>query len=748
MQLKDQGEKVTRTVCMMPCGEMCGVLAHVKNGVLTKVEPADFPEPKYFYVCRKGLSTPKIVYHPDRLKYPMKRAGERGEGKWQRISWDEALDTIAGKLKDIAAKYNPESVAMISGGLNVPHGGLFIGQRFASAIGASWVSPQGAAMAAQICADMTSTGSRFGEPYHLNHEDPRLCVYWGSNVVETFPWRYRNQIRPAREKGAKMVCISPIFTPTAAKSDEWLPIRPGTDAALALGMINIIVSEGLCDEAFIIEHTVGPFLVRSDNGLFLREEHDPSGEKAKTYLVWDTKTNKPQTYDTPGVTPALRGSYTVDGLECKPAFQLLVELAEQYSLEKVSKITEIAPDAIRKLAVDYATRRPVVSERGIGMSRNYHGNLGHRAITALAAVTGNICLKRPQDFFANLNWRPFLFPGGRFYKPLTSFQFYNSHLTGKPYPIKAFWVSSHNPANSHPNRNNMQQLLSNMEFIVVSELFMSTTAEYADIVLPGSTTFECTSMALPWETFFGGIPYLQIQPKVIEPYYECKSDLEIYTELAQRMGLGEFFDKSADEYIEMLLSSGHPSLQGITLDKLREGPLKPNPDSAPRLFTTPSGRLEFYAEKMKEFGQELPVFIEPLESARQPLAQKYPLIFMTMHTKFRHHSKLAEVDWLRELDPEPLVDMNPVDAKKRGIKDGDMVVIFNDRGRAKLKARFHEGMRPGMVTIGEGWQPRHFAEGSYQELTGTITNPAQEAVVGSVGQMQGVLVEVRKASEG
>lgn len=745
MKVPDQGNvKVTRTVCLSNCPDACGVLAHVKNGVLTKIEPADFPEPHYRYSCRKSLCTPRLVYHPDRLKHPMKRVGEKGEGKWQRISWNEALDTIASRLKDISAKYGPESLGMLMGGLNIPSGGLFSGQRFASVSGATWVNPQAALLASQICADTLSYGMRWSESYHLDHENPRMCVYWGTNIVSAWPARYRHLARPAREKGARMVAISPVFTPTAAKVDQWIPIRPGTDAALALGMINLIISQGLCDENFLIDHTVAPFLVRSDNGLYLREGNTPSKDATARYLIWDTKSSKPQSCDTPGVSPALKGIYTINGVECRTVFHLLSESVKKYPVEKVSEITEITPDVIRRFALDYATLKPVVTERGLALNRSFYGDLAFRAITTLAAITGNICLKRPIFPAEALNLGPFIAPAGRVYKQVPSYQFYENHLTGKPYPIKALWVSSHNPANSHPNSNNFKKLMLSMEFTVVVDLFMSATAELADIVLPGCTTYECTSLAIPWQTCYGGHPYLQLQPKLIEPLYESRSDLDIFTDLARRMGLGELFDKSSEEYIELLLSSGHPSMEGITLKKLKESPMKPKPCSLP-LFNTPSGRLEFYVEKLKEFGQELPVYIEPPESPRQPLAQKYPLTFLQLHSKARSHSFLNNIDWLKEIDPEPVVDMNPIDAEKRGLRDGDMVITFNDRGMMKLKARIHEGIRPGVVTIAEGWQPKHFAQGSYQELTGPPSNRAQQAIFASVGQIQGILVEVKKA---
>jgi molybdopterin-containing oxidoreductase family molybdopterin binding subunit len=235
------------------------------------------------------------------------------------------------------------------------------------------------------------------------------------------------------------------------------------------------------------------------------------------------------------------------------------------------------------------------------------------------------------------------------------------------------------------------------------------------------------------------------------------------------MGLGQFFEKTAEEYIEDLLNSGHPSMEGITLEKLMEGPIRPSkPSDNPAdtqlgaaggiyqdelskggaNFQTRSERFEFYSELMKEYGEELPVYIEPAESPRQPLGQKYPLSLLHRHSKTRFHTHFTEVDWLRELDPEPVLQINPVDAERRGIQEGDMVKVFNDRGRVKLKARIHQGIRPGVVTVGEGWQARHFAEGCYQELTASTENPALEAVTESQGQMNDILVEVKKAEEG
>ena len=224
MSVNEQDEKVIRTVCMIQDGFLCGLLAHVKDGVLTKVEPADFPEPGYRHACPRCLAQPKIVYHPDRLKYPMKRIGERGEGKWQRISWDEALDTIASKLKDIGEKYGPECVGYQCGGLTFPSGALFITQRWASATGGTFVGLLGCSTAAASVSNQLEYGDMYVD-YLWDHEDTRLCVLWGENMLVTGGWKYAH-VRDAREKGAKMVVIGPIFNDTAAKADEWIPIGP------------------------------------------------------------------------------------------------------------------------------------------------------------------------------------------------------------------------------------------------------------------------------------------------------------------------------------------------------------------------------------------------------------------------------------------------------------------------------------------------------------------------------------------
>ena len=275
--------RVTRTVCGIVDGIRCGILAHVKDGVLIKVEPADFPDRRFRHICGRGLCSTKLVYHPDRLKHPLRRVGERGEGKWEQVSWDEALDTIAQRLTEVREKHGNESLAWIVEVL------AYI--RLACALEATLINPIGFGDAAGPCADQTSYGTHYGHLYTMDFEQPGMCVLWGANQCETRSYYWR-RIRDAMEGGARMVAVDPRFTTTASKADEYVSIRPGTDAALALGMMNVIFERGLHDKGFITEHTVGPFLVRCDNGMFLRDG-DIGPEGSGKYAVWDSTARRP-----------------------------------------------------------------------------------------------------------------------------------------------------------------------------------------------------------------------------------------------------------------------------------------------------------------------------------------------------------------------------------------------------------------------------------------------------------------------
>jgi anaerobic dimethyl sulfoxide reductase subunit A len=733
----DPGAKVVRTCVPLVCGPGCGILAHVKDGVLVKVEPGDFPGTGH--VCAKCLSAVKWVYHPDRLKYPMKRQGARGEGGWQRITWDEALDTIAHRLRDISDTHGSRSMAW-----TMDFMALLVTDALEGLIGAyggTFLLPSGYGDSGGTCNDKVCFGAPwwYGEDYTSRFDNPALCLNWGGNPTETDSFKWR-RIRDAKEGGARLVAIDPLFSTTASKADEWIPIRPGTDGALALGMMNVILDRGLQDTSFITEYTVGPFLVRTDNGMFLREKDMVSSESDK-YVVWNAGTDSPVAHDLPGTMPALTGAYSVNGVNCKPAFQLLVELVQQYPPDRASDITGIPATTIIRLATEYATKKPAASFRGMGCQRTFHGDLTYHAINTLAAVTGNVSLEGHIPF--EMNHLAFMSRGIPNLMPIM--QMYDAIVNGKPYPIRGLWASRLNLISSMPNFNRItKELVPLLEFIVVSDMFMTASAQYADIVLPACSIYECSDVFFPLGN--GSHNYVQLQQKVIEPLHESKSDLEIVASLAKRMGLSDFLTGSEEELLDLLLASGHPSMEGITVAKLKESPMLPSISSMPA-FATPSGKLEFYVERLKNFKQELPYYLEPMESQRTPLAQKYPLSLLTPHPKHRLHSTFANIPWIRQLDPEPTLEMNPADARARLIQDGDIVRVFNDRGDVKLRVKLNQGVMSGLLRLEEGWWPSDFIEGTHQALTHETINPAQEAVFEPNFACHDVLVQVEPAGE-
>jgi len=728
--------KTVRTVCALRDGAMCGIMAHLKDGRITKVTPADFPDSFDRGCCTTGLATPQWIYHKDRLRYPLKRIGKRGEGKWERVSWEEAMDGIADKLKELIQRYGPSSIvwnADPSAVGNMKWAGY---SRVASLTNSTWLDIVGFGDSAGLCGNLATFGA-LGGRYLVPNKDPKFSFVWGINPANT-SWRTMRTIMRDKENGCKLVCIDPRYSRTASRCDEHISIRPGTDGALALAMIHVIIEQGLEDKLFITDHTVGPLLVRDDNGMFLRESDLIKDGKADRFMVFDKAAGKAQPDDMAQI-PALSGSYTIDGIACKPAFVLLADMTKLYTPEKASEITDIPAETIQRLAVDYATKKPAAIRLGLGSQRSFYGDLSWRAINTLAALTGNINLNELSRFV--LNSPAVMMPGEKYYH-LPIMKLDDAITKGDPFPVKALWIASENFINQMPDMNRIvNDLLPCLELIVVVDLAMTVTAKYADYVLPEASFYEYVDLLDSYPVY---TPYLQLQQKVIEPLYESKSDFQIAAELGRRMGFSEYFNKTEEQYVEEFLASDHPSMEGVNLEKLKKGPLKAKPTEKIQELKTPTGRIEFYVERLKSFGQQLPVYIEPIESARSEKAKIYPLSFITSHPKYRKSSAMGNVEALTKHDPEPFLYINPKDAEPRKIIDGDVVRVFNDRGKVKLKAKLNPNVKPGVVDIQQGWWPEHYMEGHHNQLTHGIINPAQAAIFQPNAALFDVLVEVKK----
>jgi molybdopterin-containing oxidoreductase family molybdopterin binding subunit len=455
----DKDTKLVRTVCPAHCGiDACGILAHVKEGRVVKVEPADFPNPRYRRICLRGLSSLDITYHPDRLKYPMKRVGERGEGKFERISWDEALDTIADKFKEIAAKYGWPAIGWTLGGPGAGTTKFGAYLRLASLTQSTRVSAWGYGDSGLPCGSRVLFGTHI--PYGMLYGSlftesppPDVLVVWGCNPAEAQPLNVMRPIMDAKQAGALLAVVDPRFTVTASKADVYMGVKPGTDTALALAMMNVIFQKNLQDDAYILRHTNGPYLVRLDTGKFLRGK-DIGAQEENEYVVWDSVSNSPQTRNTTGCTPNLTGAYTVEGEECKTALQLLQDLAEEYPPERASEITGVSADIIGKLAERVGGAKTVTFVTNMGFTRTYHGDISFRAMGTLASVTGNVMATfKGGHLPAVLNWKPFLHanPEKPSYSRLGILQLYDAVISGKPFPVKAVWFSFINFLNQCAN---------------------------------------------------------------------------------------------------------------------------------------------------------------------------------------------------------------------------------------------------------------------------------------------------------
>jgi anaerobic selenocysteine-containing dehydrogenase len=755
-------EQIFSCMCVGNCQSRCRLFVHVVDGKVVKTSMAPFPDPRYNRVCLRGLSHVQRIYDPARIKYPMKRVGERGGGQWERITWEEAISEITSKFNKYQEEFGKQSVVVstVSGNMAFLNGAGSL-YRFANILGATQTD---------YSLDMSDTwglGRVIGSGNSFNQRnDPadlanaKTVIVWAANITDSHPhdWRF---IVDAQEAGAKIVVIDPRFTTAAAKADKWISLRPGSDPALAMSMAQVIISEKLFDEAYLLDHTVAPFLVREDTGKFLRKSDlaggKPGDEKADAYVVWDATTDSADHLDAVN-KPALEGAFTIDGIQVKTAFTLLSDAMSAYEPETVSEICEVDAEDIRTIARLYAENKPASIYTGFIQYDN-GVQTGH-AWGILASLTGNIAkagasLGHTGLSGYNLNLLPYIFPTGR-NAPIVPWVtlkevFKSGQFRGKAHPVKALFLSGSNIVCNGSNQNEIiNTILPAFELIVAVDMVETDTTRYADLVLPASHWFERLELAQGPDQ-----PNTTLSEKAIEPAFESKSDIDIFRLITNGMGLGEHYKHTDEEFVQMLIDTDFARKSGLTWERLKEETVIQTLPSQwinwkGDRFPTPSGRLEFYLENPKprvncgvmidQSKEHLPAFTPPIEAwPDNPLKKRFPLVYHTVRQRWRLHSQWHGTPWLRELDPEPELKIHPSDAKERSIATGDMVEVFNDRGRVLLRAVWSEGQRPGMVTAPKGWQRNQFKGGSYQELTSDHVNTT------SYNQcFYDVLCEVRK----
>ncbi len=754
LEVGSSEEKLISSACRSNCFQSCRLYAHVRDGKLVKTSPAPWPDSEYTGSCLKGLSLVQRTYSPTRIRYPMRRIGERGEDKWERISWDEAITEVAEKFMEIQEKYGPKSLVFDvgSGNYGLVHGCLGIFNRLINSIGCTQLN---------VCYDQaTGYGADrvIGGSVWLWGNEPRTMldaktiIVWGSNPVYSQPQNWRIA-KDAQKNGTKIITIDPIYSATANESDEYIPIVPGSDLMLVLAMINEIIDKDLIDVEFVKKRSTAPFLVRKDNGMILRKsDFNPElPEEEDDYYVWDSIADGPALLKSGPEDVAIEGTYTIQGVEVETVFTLLKNHVQEYTLERASEYTKIPVEKIQELIHIYVDG-PTTVYTNYGIDHYQNGHLWSMAAFMMASLTGNIGVKGAGFTGLFVQNIPFNYigmyvtnfnmaatntiPQTEFYKVAR-----DQAIGGTPYPVKAMYTTSSNSMSNWAQQSSwFTDILPNLEFIVVAETELTDTARHADIVLPASFWFEVNDLRTAYNN-----PYIYMQEKAIDPLYESKPDAEIISLIAHKMGLGEYFPEDMDDtaWIKVLLDSDDLRAMGITYERLMEEKVVRGTGSAEKpfvrgeaFFYTPTGRAQLYCENPQprvNYGQDLtdviekerlPYFKPPGEAwPENPLYAKYPLVFVQEHSRYRTHSQWFNVPLLKELDPEPLAKISRHDAEARGIKSGDIVEVFNDRGKAVLKAEVNDAISPGVISIPKGWQRDQFIEGCYQELTNATSDP-------------------------
>lgn len=684
--------RVVRATSAFDCGGRCPLRLHVKGNVIVRVEGDDAEEPGQLRTCLRCRAYRQHIHHPERLMYPQKRSGARGEGQFARISWDEALDRIAGELRRVRDAYGNSAILLMTGGgyLASLHTAGRAAQRLLNQFGGCVTHYGNISSEGAVWASLTQYGSVMVGHSREDMLNSRLILLWGwdpARMISGTNTMY-HLIR-AKENGARVIAVDPRYHDTAATvAEEWIPIRPGTDTAVMVSMAYVMLREGLHDQAFLDRYTKG-------------------FDYFKAYVLGET-----------------------DGIAKTPAW--------------ASDISGVPAARIVRLAREYAATKPAALIDCQGPARSAMGEQYNRCASTLCAMTGNVGrpggsaggglmgtpiahMFRSPGIPAGKN--PFEMQGPkvkgtldireRVIKRIHINTIFDAILNGKkggyPSDIRMAWSMCNNYLNQTGNSNKSARALQSLEFFAVQELFMTAQARYADVLLPVTSTAERSDLMRPWPSG----PYFIFSNRALEPLGECKSDLQITTELAERLNIPDFNPHSEDEWLRRFYENSpdlkehvdnyerfqREGIQRLQLDEPIVAFRKQidDPDNHP--FETPSGKIEIYSQRVADMGHPLcppiPQYMPTTEDRSDPLITQYPLQLITPHPRNRVHSELYKVEWLRETEPHRIW-INPVDAAARGVLDGDEVHVFNDRGIIAINAWVTERIIPGVVSVFEG----------------------------------------------
>ncbi len=637
--------RVVKSACRL-CSSCCGLDAHVEDGRLVKVTP--MKEHPVNRLCVKAQAIPDLIYSPERVTHPMRKVN----GTWQQISWDEALGIISDKLAGIRDNYGAKALLVY---LGEPTVGTEVGKiaaRFCSLYGTpNYTSGSSLCFVARGIGHGLSINRRM-MPLSPSYENTKCVVVWGHNPQQSKIGEEAD-ILSAQKRGAKLVVVDPRIIPLAKRADLHIQVKPGTDCALALGLLNVIITEGLYDRDFVNRWTLG--------------------------------------------------------------FDELEEHVKEYSPEVVEKITWVPADKVRQFARMYATTKPATISQDVALDHCVNGVQNSRAISILVAITGNLDIVGGNIYNSPLGQTSIRIKGnvsideaigaqypifGKFTSQTTAMPVAEAIITGKPYPVKALIVQAANPALTWPNSNKVRQALERLDLLVVSDLFMTETAKLADIFLPAASLLERKILT---DYSSKGLPLIALSNKAVEPPGNCLEDWQLWTELGRKMGYADYFPwQDADELFTFLLE---PS--GVTLKQLEQNPggilyhpLERQRKYEQEGFGTPSGKVEIFSQTLADYGYNpLPTCTPPPEDP------SYPFTLITGSRTIAYtHSQFRNLARLRKLVPQPLVEINPGPAENLGITDGEPVLLESSKGSITLLARVTPDIHPKVLSIQHGWE--------------------------------------------
>ena len=672
--------KTFPTTCLA-CPDKCPCIVHVENGKVIKVtghpeSPLNqgFPErfPLVPFMCEKGrYADIELMYHPKRILYPMKRIGERGEGRWKRITWDEALNTITEKIVEIREKYGAPSLCCTGHGANSRECQLMLTLFMRSLGSPNVVSNTDICAGAGEVADKVSMGEDIIRPWFgpIDLRHSKCILVAGANLFSTYPSRWRD-ILYAMKNGAKLIVIDPRRTEMAERADIHLQLRPGTDGLLALSMLNVVVNENLYDKGFVDQKCLG--------------------------------------------------------------FEELREHVQGYTPEKVENTTDIKASLIKETARMFATIKPACMIIGEGKEQQIAAVQTTRAYTSLLATTGNIgkfgtnCrVKLTKGFKQKRSYiwkaKEFTLPEEVEKKRIGYRQFplwtheiesiKHSHyqsvikamLYGDPYWVKFLWVETENPVVNRPNPSEIIKALKNLDFLVATDFQMTATTELADIILPQAMSYEYDEIMF--------VPFarsVQIRQKTVDPPGEVRYLTDVLFDLINNMASKGLADrrfipwKTQKEFFEFLLEGTEYTFDDLKAKGFVEA-IEPRYDADN--FNTPSGKIELWSSILEKHGHSpLPIWMPPPDSEKPELIKKFPLILISGTREFIFNkSRYHDLSFATKVHPYPLAEIHLDVAKERDIKDGDWIWIIGVTGRCKMKAKVTDKIHPKTVNVPMGW---------------------------------------------